>query len=150
MTTKEYLDMLCKEFRSVVVATVDDVGLPITAGIDIMMSDESGAYFLTGRKTAFYQRLCARGALSLTGLKGEDPLHCITLTVRGKVRELGPDLLPLLFEKNPFMQELYPTEGSRKNLTVFQIYEGTGEYVDLSQRPFWKERFRIGPKPEES
>lgn len=148
MTTEEYLSMLCEEFRSVVVATVDEDGLPVTAGIDIMMSDENSAYFLTGRKTGFYRRLRARGALSLTGMKGPDPLHTVTLTVRGKVRELGPELLPLLFEKNLFMQKLYPTEESRSGLTVFQIFEGTGEYVDLSRRPFFKERFRFGPAEE--
>ena len=31
---------------------------------------------------------------------------------------------------NPYMNEIYPTEESRRALTVFQIYEGTGEWFN--------------------
>ena len=52
-------------------------------------------------------------------------MSCTAVSVRGKVKEIGADMLPLLFEKNPYMLEIYPTEESRKALTVFQIYEGS-------------------------
>ena len=42
----------------------------------------------------------------------------------GVVRELGGELLPRLFEKNPYMNEIYPDAASRSALTVFVIYEG--------------------------
>jgi hypothetical protein len=40
-----------------------------------------------------------------------------------------------LFEKNPCMRRTYPTEESMWALTAFQIYEGSGEWFDLSRRP---------------
>ena len=33
------------------------------------------------------------------------------------------------------MHTIYPTEESMKALTVFQIYEGNGEWFDLSKKP---------------
>ena len=135
MTAKDYLQLISDEIHTTIVATVDDKGLPVTAAIDMMMSDESGLYFLTARGKSFYDRLTKRGNLALTALKGEDTMHSLAVSLRGKVRELGHELLPVLFEKNPYMAEIYPTEASREALTVFQIYEGSGEYFDLSKRP---------------
>ena len=57
-------------------------------------------------------------------MKGTDTMHCAALSIRGKVRELGGELLPRLFEKNPYMNEIYPDAASRSALTVFVIYEG--------------------------
>lgn len=44
-----YLRYLEKEIHSVIVATVDENGLPVTCAIDIMDSDENGLYFLTAK-----------------------------------------------------------------------------------------------------
>ena len=71
-------------------------------------------------------------------------MSCTAISVRGKVRESGSDMLPLLFENNPYMFEIYPTEESRKALTVFQIYEGSGEWFDLSKKPIERDSFTFG------
>ena len=42
------------------------------------------------------------------------------------------------------MREIYPTEESRKALTVFQIYEGSGEWFDLSKKPIERDSFTFG------
>ena len=144
MTAKDYLQLISDEIHTTIVATVDNEGLPITAAIDMMMSDERGLYFLTARGKSFYDRLTKRGYLALTALKGEDTMHSLAISLRGKVRELGPELLPVLFEKNLYMAEIYPTEASREALTVFQIYEGSGEYFDLSKRPIERASFSFG------
>ena len=144
MTAKDYLQLISDEIHTTIVATVDDEGLPVTAAIDMMMSDESGLYFLTARGKSFYDRLTKRGYLALTALKGEDTMHSLAISLRGKVRELGSALLPVLFEKNRYMAEIYPTEASREALTVFQIYEGSGEYFDLSKRPIERASFSFG------
>ena len=144
MTAKDYLQLISDEIHTTIVATVDDKGLPVTAAIDMMMSDESGLYFLTARGKSFYDRLTKRGYLALTALKGEDTMHSLAISLRGKVRELGSALLPVLFEKNRYMAEIYPTEASREALTVFQIYEGSGEYFDLSKRPIERASFSFG------
>ena len=108
MESKDYLAYLVEEIHTTVVATVDDAGLPVTAAIDMMDADEGGVYFLTARGKGFYDRLKKRGVLALTGMKGEDTMHCAALSIRGKVRELESELLPRLFEKNPYMNEIYP------------------------------------------
>ena len=144
METRNYLAYIANEIHTTVVATVDDDGLPVTAAIDMMDSDENGLYFLTAKGKGFYDRLKKREFLALTGLKGEDTMHSVAVSVRGRVRELGPELLPRLFEKNPYMAEIYPTDASRSALTVFQIYEGSGEWFDLSKRPIERANFSFG------
>ena len=146
METKEYLNYIVHEIHTAIVATVDDEGLPVTAAIDMMDADENGLYFLTARGKSFYDRLKKRGALALTALKGEDTMTSVAVSVRGKVRELGYDRIPELFEKNPYMHTIYPTEESMKALTVFQIFEGTGEWFDLSKKPIERASFVFGPK----
>ena len=138
-----YLKYLVEEIHTTVVATVDDAGQPVTAAIDMMDYDEGGLYFLTAKGKGFYDRLKKRGTLALTGMKGTDTMHCAALSIRGKVRELGGELLPRLFEKNPYMNEIYPDTSSRSALTVFVIYEGSGEWFDLSKKPIERASFPL-------
>ena len=56
----------------------------------------------------------------------------------------GSGKIPELFEKNPYMWEIYPTEESRHALTVFQLYEGSGECFDLSKKPIERASFTFG------
>lgn len=88
----EYLRYLTNEIHTVVVATADDQGLPITCAIDMMDADEDGLYFLTAKGKGFYDRLKKRGYMALTGMKGKDTMSCVAVSVRGKVRELGAEL----------------------------------------------------------
>ena len=145
-----YFRYLVNEIHTTIVATVDDEGLPVTAAIDMMDADENGLYFLTARGKGFYDRLKKRGFLALTALKGEDTMTSVAVSVRGKVRELGYDRIPELFEKNPYMHTIYPTEESMKALTVFQIYEGNGEWFDLSKKPIESASFTFGCKEAEA
>ena len=134
MTASKYFIYLQKEIHTVVAATTDDERRPVTCAIDIMDADEDGLYFLTAKGKGFYNRLKKDGYMALTGMKGEDTMSCVAVTVRGKVYELGEAQLPRLFEKNPYMSEIYPTEKSRQALTVFKLYDGSGEWFDLSLR----------------
>ena len=140
----DYLSYIVDHIHTTIVATVDDDGLPVTAAIDMMDSDGDSLYFLTAKGKSFYDRLIKRGYLALTALKGESTMTSIAVSLRGKVRELGFDRIPALFDKNPYMKEIYPTEESRHALTVFQIYEGSGEWFDLSKKPIERASFTFG------
>ncbi|MBQ3437281.1 MAG: 4Fe-4S binding protein [Fusobacterium sp.] len=144
MKTRDYLGYIVKEIHTVTVATVDDEGLPVTAAIDMMDSDENSIYFLTAKGKNFYDRLKDKNFLAFTGMKGEDTLSRVAVSVRGKVRELGYEKITQLFEKNRYMYEIYPTAESRQALTVFQIYEGSGEWFDLSKKPIERASFAFG------
>ena len=144
MDSKDYLAYVVKEIHTSIVATVDEEGLPVTAAIDMMDSDENSLYFLTAKGKSFYDRLIRKGFLSLTAMKGEDTMSSVAISIRGKVRELGSGKIPDLLEKNPYMYQIYPTEESRSALTAFQIYEGTGEWFDLSKKPIERASFRFG------
>lgn len=144
MNATDYLNYIVNEIHRTIVATVDDDGLPVTAAIDMMDSDANGLYFLTAKGKNFYDRLKKRQFLALTAMKGEDTMSSVAVSIRGKVRELGSDKIPELFEKNPYMREIYPTKDSMQALTVFQIYEGSGEWFDLSKKPIERDTFTFG------
>ncbi len=144
MTASKYFIYLQKEIHTVVAATTDDEGLPVTCAIDVMDADEDGLYFLTAKGKGFYDRLKKDGYMALTGMKGEDTLSCVAVSARGKVCELGEAQIPRLFEKNSYMNEIYPTENSRRALTVFKLYDGSGEWFDLSKKPIERVSFTFG------
>ena len=144
MEAKDYLAYIVNEIHTTIVATVDDEGLPITAAIDMMDSNDNSLFFLTAKGKGFYDRLKKRGFLALTAIKGQDTMSSVAVSIRGKVRELGYERIPALFEKNPYMHQIYPTEDAMHALTAFQIYEGTGEWFDLSKKPIERASFTFG------
>ena len=99
MNTNEILQFLEQEIHPVIMAIVDDNRLPITCVIDIMDSDEEDLYFLTAKGKGFYDRLKKNRYVALTGMKGDDTLSRIAISVRGQVEELGIAPLHRLFEK---------------------------------------------------
>ena len=139
-----YLKYLVEEIHTTVMATVDNNGLPVTCAIDIMDYDKSGLYFLTAKGKSLYDRLTQKVYVALTGMKGNDTLSCVAISVSGKAQEIGSEPLEKLFEKNSYMKEIYPTKESRKALTVFRIYEGNGEWFDLSKKPIERAVFTFG------
>ena len=144
MTAKEVLIYLARRIHTTVLATADAQGLPVTAAVDMMDADENGLYFLTARGKSLYDRLSRGGFAALTGIEGADTMHSVAVSVRGNVREIGSGRLKDLFEKNPYMRTIYPTEESRRALTVFCLYAGTGEWFDLSRRPIERFSFTFG------
>lgn len=144
MTTQDILQILQQDIHSAVFATVDGAGLPQTCVIDLMLADEGGLYFLTARGKSFYDRLMARPFVALSGMKGTDTLSAIAISVRGTVRNIGKERLGEIFEKNPYMAKIYPTEKSREALEVFHISKAEGEYFDLSQLPPYRQSFAFG------
>lgn len=148
METKDYLHFIVREIHTTVVATVDEQGLPVTCAIDIMDSDESSLYFLTAQGKCFYERLKKQGYIALTGIKGENTMTSVAVSLRGKVRELDAQNVKALFDKNPYMYEIYPTEESRSAIRVFQLYDGSGEWFDLSKKPIERTNFSFGDAEE--
>ncbi len=143
-----YLNYLVSEIHRTVVSTLDDEGLPVTAAVDMMMADEGGLYFLAAKGKNFYNRLVQQKFLALTGMKGDDTMSSVAISVRGKVREEGRARLGELLERNPYMYDIYPTEASREALTVFKLYEGAGEWFNLSAKPIERASFAFGGATE--
>lgn len=85
----DYLKYLVEEIHSTVMATVDKSSLPVTCAIDMMDYDENGLYFLTAKGKNLYERLKQKGYVALTGMKGNDTLSCVAVSVSGKAQEIG-------------------------------------------------------------
>lgn len=146
---EKYLRMIAEEIHSVVIATVDKEGHPVTRVIDIMLADEDSLYFLTAKGKAFYEQLINNPFISLSGMAGgEGTMNKKAVSVRGKAISIGEDKLDEIFEKNPYMAEIYPDKASRMALEVFQIDEGQGEYFDLSTKPITRDSFLLGKLSE--
>ncbi len=61
-----YLQCLVEKIHTVIAATVDENGKPVTCAIDMMDFDESGLYFLTAKGKGFYQRLKNKEYIALS------------------------------------------------------------------------------------
>lgn len=152
MKTEDYLNILKNEIHSAVFATVDEDGLPETRVIDIMLADGDGIYFLTAKGKRFYKQLMDKKFAAVSGMtRGEDSLHRKAVSIRGRIKNIGSKRLDDIFRENPYMEKIYPDKESRSVLEVFVLYEGQGEYFDLSSSPIYRDEFVIGDiRKEES
>lgn len=146
----DYLRFVVERIHTVVVATVDDTGHPVTAAIDMMDCDEDGLLFLTARGKGFYRRLTEHRYLALTGMVGASTMERVAVSAAGEVREEGPQLLPRLFARNPYMLGIYPNEEARRSLTVMRLWRGSGEWFDLSKHPVERASFAWGGTADET
>ncbi len=145
MQTKDYLKFLQSEIHSTVIATVDEAGQPVCRVIDIMLCDDVSLYFLTAKGKAFYTQLMSQKFVAVSGMTSQGgTMDKISVSLRGKVRNIGKDKLDEIFRENPYMAAIYPKEESRNALEVFQIYEGQGEYFDLSGEKISRDSFSFG------
>lgn len=125
MTRNDYLKLLAEDIHSAAVATIGADGHPQTRVIDMMLQDENGVYFLTAKGKAFYRQLTEQGYIALSAVKGKR-----SISLRGKIKNIGSERLNEIFEKNPYMQSIYPGD-TRSALEVFCLYEAEGEYFDI-------------------
>lgn len=126
MQNQDYLKLLVEQLHSTTVATLGADGHPQTRVIDMMLWDAQGVYFLTARGKAFYARLMEQKFIALSATQGK-----IAVSLRGRVKNIGSEKLDEIFEKNTYMQSIYPGD-TRKALEVFCLYEAEGEYFDIS------------------
>ena len=126
MESKNYLKQLVEDIHSTTIATIASDGHPQTRVIDMMLWDEKGVYFLTAKGKAFYAQLMAQQYIALSATKDK-----ISISLRGKIKNIGAEKLGEIFEKNTYMQSIYPGD-TRSALEVFCLYEAEGEYFDIS------------------
>ena len=122
----DYLRILVEEIHSTTVATIGADGHPQTRVIDMMLWDDQGVYFLTAKGKAFYAQLMEQKYIALSATKDK-----MSISLRGKIRNIGSEKLDEIFEKNVYMQSIYPGD-TRSALEVFCLYEAQGEYFDIS------------------
>lgn len=149
MERGKILQILQQDIHTVIMATSDLQGKVYTCAIDLMLLENESLYFLTARGKSFYQRLMNNHYVALTGLKGEDTMSSIAISLQGKVKNIGHDKLALIFQENPYMQEIYPDEIARDVLEVFEIYQYDLEYFDLSQKPIYRQSFSVNQEKKE-
>lgn len=126
MQTKDYLRLLVEQIHSAVIATIGADGHPQTRVIDMMLWDDRGVYFLTAKGKAFYEQLMKQKYIALSATKDK-----YSISLRGEITNIGSEKLDEIFEKNPYMQQIYP-EDTRSALEVFAVYEAEGEFFDIS------------------
>lgn len=98
--TGDYLRVLAEQIHSAVVATIGADGHPQTRVIDIMLWDDKGVYFLTAKGKTFYEQLMEQKYISLSATKNK-----YSVSLRGRVTNIGSEKLDEIFEKNPYMQQ---------------------------------------------
>ena len=132
MTAKECFELLVTQIHVTVAAAADEDGAPVTCIVNAAFADDNGLYFLTEKDGDFCKQLKSSGYAACSGIRSEDPLHGTAVSVRGRVREAGADLLPQIFAEQKYLAEKYPDPESRAALTAFCLYEGSGTWETLS------------------
>lgn len=126
MKAQDYLKILVEDIHSTIVATIGPDGHPVTRCIDMMLYDDNGIYFLTAKGKEFYDQLMEQKYISLSAIKDK---RCISLA--GSVENIGSEKLDEIFEKNSYMQAIYPGD-TRSALEVFRIHDAEGNFFDIS------------------
>ena len=109
MSSKGYLKRLVEDIHSAIVATIGADGHPQTRVIDMMLLDEQGVYFLTAKGKAFYRQLMEQRYIALSATKDK-----ISVSLRGKIKNIGNEKLDEIFEKNSYMKAIYQGEKIRR------------------------------------
>lgn len=126
MTSNNYLKVLVEQIHSTTIATIGSDGYPQTRIIDMMLYDENGVYFLTAKGKSFYEQLMQQKFVAVSATKDK-----MSISLRGKIKNIGTEKLNEIFERNTYMQKIYPDD-TRSALEVFCLYEAQGEYFDIS------------------
>lgn len=126
MQRNDYLRLLVEDIHSTTIATIGADGHPQTRVIDMMLWDEDGVYFLTAKGKAFYAQLMEQGYIALSATRDK-----MSISLRGRIRNIGSERLDEIFERNTYMQSIYPGD-TRSALEVFCLYDAQGEYFDIS------------------
>lgn len=125
MKKVDYLDWLVDKIHSSTIATIGADGHPQTRVIDMMLHDGEYVYFLTAKGKDFYSQLMEQKYVAVSATKDK-----VAISIRGIIENIGKDNLDLIFEKNPYMKDIYPRD-TREVLEVFRIIRGQGEFFDL-------------------
>ncbi len=131
-----------KQIREVidgVLSTVDENGNSQSRIIDVMHIDEDTIYFLTARGKNVYKEIINHPQISYVNLKDNKSVR-----INGIAKKLDDQKkwIDLIFEENPFMNNAYPGE-SRYILEPFKVVSGEMEYFDLTQKPIFRQTFKI-------
>lgn len=130
---------LLRAVKSVTFATVNR-GEPAARIVDVMLADETGLYFVTGRGKHFYRQLMASQAVAICGMDE----RYVSVRIVGDFAPCNDRaVVDKVFEHNPVLTSLYPGE-KRDILDAFHLYRGRGEIFDLSVEPPLRERFAFG------
>ena len=145
MTKQDYLELLVENIHSTTIATIGADGHPQTRVIDMMLYDEQGVYFLTAKGKAFYAQIMEQGYIALSATKDK-----ISISLRGKIKNIGSEKLDEIFEKNTYKQSIYPGD-TRSALEAFCLYEADGECFDISDPAhIVRDSFTIGKAAQET
>ena len=101
----KYLKMLVEDIHSTTVATIGADGHPQTRVIDMMLYDEKGVYFLAARGKVFYEQLMEQKYVAISATKDK-----MAISLRGKIKNISYEKLDEIFEKNTYMQKIYPDD----------------------------------------
>ncbi len=121
-----YLKILVDDIHTTIVATIGEDNRPQTRAIDMMLYDENGVYFLTAKGKLFYSQLMEQNFIAVSAIKDKK-----AISLRGYIKNIGTNKLDEIFEKNPYMKEIYPGD-TKFELEVFCLYQAQGQYFDIT------------------
>lgn len=128
---------------SVSMATVGEDGSPQVRTIGVMYVEDEKLYFLTARGKPFYHELLREKKVAVLGLSKYKEMIRLNGLPELLPKEEQADWLKLIFEENPYMANVYPSD-TREVLEVFCIRHGEIEYFHLGVKPIVRESYVIG------
>lgn len=128
---------------SVSMATVGVDGSPQVRTIGVMHVENEKLYFLTARGKPFYHELLFNKKVAVLGLSKYKEMIRLNGVPELLPKEEQSRWLELLFDENPYMNNVYPGE-TREVLEVFCIENGEIEYFNLGVHPIFRESYIIG------
>ncbi|WP_251716324.1 hypothetical protein [Lactobacillus agrestimuris] len=142
-TNEEFLDFIVNEIHNAVVATTKPDGSPDAQVCDMLMHKNNKLYMTTSVNNPFFKSLTSRPEVVVDGYQGDGTMDSCGFSLRGTIKNVGHEYLDEVFEKNPYLNEIYKDdiEGAKKELRILEITPKHCGYLDHRTNPIFMRSF---------
>ncbi len=125
-------------------ATADKYGDPQIRNISAVYYEPDAMYFFTAKGKSFCEELLSDGRVQVLGYTKYKEMIRLSSKAVPVEEENQQKYIDLIFEKYPYLYNLYPDDTRLMAGIVFKIADARIEYFNLGVNPIFRESYTIG------
>ncbi len=125
-------------------ATVDERGAPQVRNISAIHYEPEALYFFTAKGKDFCRQLLADGRVQVLGYTKYKEMIRLSAKAKPVCEADRQRWLDTIFEEQPYLSNLYPSDTRKLAGIVFEITDAEIEYFHLGVNPIFRESYAVG------